>query len=111
MNSHNDYEHEGKQGQLSKEFMDLLTARAEKIRAAKGSEITGGKEGELILEEWQRHGIYIRHLPDDEQGILRISIGGGNTPVPLNYLVFRGSHSKCVDLLRKALLALADGPK
>lgn len=95
----------------AKEFMDRLRQRADEVVARKASEITAGKAGEPILEEWQRHGVHVRHLPEDEQGILRISIGGGQTPVPLNYCVFRGNHSKVVDLLRKALLALSDGPK
>ena len=80
------------------------------VSAQIATKITSG-DGETILVEWERRGVHVRQLPDDEQGILRISIGGGNeTPVPLNYCVFRGKHSKIVDLLRKALIALQEGP-
>ena len=102
MQTSRDYDHD------AGEFIDKLKARAEQMAAAGQSKITGGKPGEQRLEEWQAHGVHVRHLPDDEQGILRISVGGGETPVPLNYLVFRGAHSKCVQLLRNALLALED---
>jgi len=62
--------------------------------------------GDPPLQEWQSNNVHVKQLPDDEQGILRISVGGGQTPVPLDYLVFRGSHGACVDLLRKALKAM-----
>ena len=47
---------------------------------------------------------------DDEQGILRISIGGCDTAVGLNYCVIRGDLGQCIDLLEKALVALRDAP-
>ena len=87
-------------------FLRELEQRASKIKMLGQSKITGGADGEEVLAEWKANGVGIRQLPPDEQGILRISIGGGNTPVPLNYCVFRGSHAACVDLLRKALKAL-----
>jgi hypothetical protein len=91
--------------------MDRLEERASDDFLAGRSKITGGLKNEEIICEWQARGVHVRQLPDDEQGILRISVGGGNeTPVPLNYLVFRGKHSQCVDLLRKALVALQEGP-
>ena len=89
-------------------FMDRLKERAAEDEPL--SQITAGKEGEPTLAKWNYGGVSIRQLPPDEQGILRISIGGGETPVPLNYLVFRGSHGACVDLLRKSLAALEAGP-
>lgn len=93
-------------------FMGRLAERAEEIRSQGRSQITGGREGEEPITQWKRRGIHVAQLPDDEQGILRISIGGGSdTPVELNYLTFRGKHSKCVDLLRKALVALQEGPE
>ena len=92
----------------AREFMSNLQRRAHQMVSSGKSQITAGKPGEVIIEEWQSHGVHVRHLPDDEQGILRISVGGGETPVPLNYLVFRGAHGKCVQLLRNALLALED---
>lgn len=105
MQSHNDGD-----GKLRPEFMERLQKRAEAMASKGQSQIAGGKPEEPILEEWQTYGVHVRHLPNDEQGILRISIGGGDPPVPLDYLVFRGSHVQCVDLLRKALRALEEGP-
>ncbi len=88
------------------EFMRRLTQRADGMVRDKQSEITAGTEGEEPLAEWKHKGVGVRHMPDDEQGILRISIGGGDTPVPLNYCVFRGSVGPCIDLLEKAIAAL-----
>lgn len=92
-------------------WLRSLEAKADRVRQEKGSQITGGKPGESPLAEWEANGVGVRQLPPDEHGILRISIGGGETPVPLNYLVFRGDHGACVDLLRKALVALELGPR
>ncbi|KKN80794.1 hypothetical protein LCGC14_0326000 [marine sediment metagenome] len=92
-----------------RDWLRSLAAKAEQMCVAGESKITAGKEGEPVLGEWKTNGIDVRHLPPDEHGILRISIGGGETPVPLNYCVFRGDHSACVDLLRKALAALERG--
>lgn len=95
-----------------REFMDQLQARADRAVQAGASTITGGIDGEPVLNQWKRRGVEVRELPADEQGILRISVGGGeDTPVQLNYCVFRGNHGKCVDLLRKALIALQEGPQ
>jgi len=93
-----------------REWLDSLTEKADRMTAAKQSEITAGKSEETVLAEWKAHGIGVRHLPPDEHGILRISIGGGETPVPLNYCVFRGDPGACVDLLRNALAAMEEGP-
>lgn len=99
MDTHIDSQH-------TRDWFEKLKAAADKNRAEGKSRITGGRDGEEILSQWDHGGVSVRHLPDDEHGILRISIGGGQTPVPLNYLVFRGDHTQCVDLLRKALAAL-----
>ena len=88
------------------EFMERLRGRADGMVRDKRSEITAGKEGEAPIAEWKFNGVSVRRLPRDEQDIIRISIGGGETPVSLNYCVFRGDHGACVDLLRKALAAL-----
>jgi hypothetical protein len=93
-----------------REWLDSLTEKADRMKAAGQSEITAGKTDEPTLAEWKAHGVNVEELPPDEHGILRISIGGGEIPVPLNYCVFRGDHGACVDLLRKALAALERGP-
>lgn len=48
----------------------------------------------------------------DEQGILRISVGGGDhLPVTLNYCTIRGSVGDCIKMLEMALDALRDSPE
>lgn len=106
MQTHRDSDAES----LRNEWLENLKQDADLCRLQGKSLITGGKEDEPVLNEWKRKGVHVRQLPDDEHGILRISVGGGETPVPLNYLVFRGNHTRCVDLLRKALIALQEGP-
>ncbi len=91
-------------------WLRSLEGKADRIKAEGRSQITGGKPGEECLAAWDSQSVGVRQLPPDEHGILRISIGGGQTPVPLNYCVFRGDHGACVDLLRKALAALEAGP-
>ncbi len=91
-------------------FMDRLHARAESMVKNKESEITAGKEGEVELASWRHKRFHVRHMPNDEQGILRISCGGGETPLPMNYLVFRGSVGRCIQLLEGALAAIKKAP-
>jgi hypothetical protein len=94
---------------FSRRWFESLKERAEESKASGKGKITAGEDGESTLNQWKAKGVHVRQLPPDEHGILRISVGGGETPVPLNYLVFRGDHSRCVDLLRKALKALEAG--
>src|SRR6185369_18079838 len=90
-------------------FMRRLRERADQVSAARGSEITAGKPGEKPPAEWFANGVNVKRLPDDEQGILRISIGGGDlTPERMNYCVFRGDREACMKLLRAALIALGN---
>lgn len=88
------------------EFMKRLRERAAQMKRDKASEITAGAAGEKPLAEWKSNGVGVRHMRPDEQGILRISIGGGDTPVPMNYCVFRGELGECIDLLERAVKAL-----
>lgn len=91
-------------------FMDRLRERAGQAIEAKASMIASGMPGERPMRDWQANGVHVTEMPADEQGILRISIGGGPcTPVQLNYCTFRGDHGQCVGLLRKALKALEGG--
>lgn len=101
------------QRELTKEeFLDRLAARADRMREAKQSTITAGTEDEPLLAQWKAHGMTVNIRPDDPQGILRISVGGGSkTPVPLNYCVVRGDISACIDLLERAIRALKAGPE
>lgn len=89
-------------------FIDSLRVKAERLQREEKSSLTGGRPGETILGEWSSGGVTVRQLPADEHGVLRISIGGGpQTPVPLDYCVFRGERQQCVDLLRRALGAIS----
>ena len=94
-----------------REWLKSLEEKADRMQAAGESKITGGDEGEQSLAEWKGKGVFVRHMPPDEHGLLRISIGGGDeSPIQLNYCVFRGNRGHCIDLLRKALKAMLDGP-
>jgi hypothetical protein len=104
MDTHQDSSH------VSQEFMRRLQGRASEMVERGESQITGGKPGEQPLAEWDYAGVGVRHMPEDEQGIIRISIGGGDTPVPLDYCVIRGDIGKCIDLLRRAERALRKAP-
>lgn len=109
MQTHDDYDFAfpPKRGQIAEQFMRELEGRAQLIKAAERSQIASGFDGERVLDKWEANGVQVVQRPDDIQGILRISIGGGEQlPVSLNYLTFRGDRGKCVDLLRKALAAL-----
>jgi len=93
-------------------FLAHLQARAELSKSLGRAEITAGAPEEEPLETWKDGTFHVRQLPNDQQGILRISIGGGDhLPVQLNYAVFRGDHEACVTLLERALEALRARPK
>jgi len=104
MQSHEDYD--GIRG-----WLDSLRDKADRMQAAGLSSIAGGKPEEEVLAEWKSHKVSVRHLPDDEHGILRISIGESEEPLPLAYCTFRGAHNACCNLLRKALAAMERGPR
>jgi hypothetical protein len=90
--------------------MDRLQRRADAMVDLKQSIITAGKDGEVPLKEWSACGVGVKQLPNDEQGILRISIGGGDhLPVNADYCVYRGDRQACIELLEKSLEALRLG--
>lgn len=93
------------------EFMKSLEAKANKMVQNGLSQITVGGPSENIMHEWESDGVLVRQMPPDEHAILRISIGGGGgTPVPCDYVVYRGNRFDCMALLKKALSALECGP-
>ena len=94
-------------------FIAELQRRAEIAEKAKASTITAGDEGEQAICKWKAsNGVHGKRLPDDPQGILRISVGGGDhLPVTMNYVVVRGSVGQCIELLEKALVALRECPE
>ena len=96
------------------EFMRLLTEKANRMMQEKQSTITAGKSDEQPLAEWKCHanGMWVRHMPDDEHGVLRISVGGGkHLPVTLNYCTIRGTVGQCIDMLEMAIVALRECPE
>ena len=94
-------------------FMDQLRKRADESKERGDGRITAGAPGEKPICQWTaENGLYCKHMPPDPQGILRISIGGGeHLPVTLNYLTVRGPVGECIALLEKALAALRECPE
>ncbi len=113
MQTHYDESHRRFMNEQMERFTEELSQRAQKAKQATASVITAGEEGEQELEAWKAsNGVHCRHLPDDPQGILRISIGGGDhLPVTMNYAVVRGKVGQCIALLEKALEALRECPE
>lgn len=110
MDSHFDPDHRTRTHKRS-EFLKELEIRADTIRSLGKSRITGGADDEPVLSRWESCGIGVIQRQNDGQGILRISIGGGeDLPVNVNYLVFRGDRADCIKLLKRALTALEVGP-
>ena len=103
----------GNEGHLRSRFMEELTKRAEIGKQSGNASITAGEEGEAEPGRWKAsNGMHVIHRPDDSQGILRISIGGGgDTPVPLDYCTIRGGVGKCIALLEAAIVALRESPE
>lgn len=92
------------------QFMEQLGRRAKIAKKAKTARITVGDAGEPVLDEWDAYTVHVVQRPPDPQGILRISVGGGEfMPVDLNYCVFRGDRTQCAFLLEKAAKALREG--
>lgn len=98
---------------LRSRFLEELRNRAEVGKTLGTASITAGAEGEPVLAKWKaKNGMHVVHRPDDPQGILRISIGGGgDTPVPLDYCTIRGGVGKCIELLETAIAALRESPE
>ena len=107
MQTHEDMNHD-----IRKTFLDELRRRAEIGEKSGKASITAGSEGETVLARWKAsNGMEVAHRPDDPQGIVRISVGGGSdTPVKLNYCTIRGSVGQCIDLLQQAIDALKEAP-
>ena len=102
MATHDDYSHRPEA--FSGLDMGRLYERANDMLRNRASEITAGKPGEKPLGQWDSNGVHVTQMPDDEQGILRVSIGGGIEG--MNYCVFRGKLRHCVELLEQSLVAL-----
>lgn len=89
-----------------REWHDSLKRKAAAMQELGLSQITGGGSGEPVLAHWTHDGMGVQRRPDDEHGIVRISIGGGSVELDGSYLVFRGSPITCRALLSQAIEAL-----
>jgi len=97
--------------QYIEEFLERLYRRATSAKVNKTSQITTGTPDEEPLAIWKANGVYCQHLPDDEQGIARISIGGGDgLPVSVDYCNIRGGVGRCIELMERAITALKESP-
>lgn len=88
-----------------------LKRRAQLAQTHGGGVIAGGEPGEPVLQRWELDGMQCVVRPNDPQGILRISIGGGpELPGGMGYCTIRGDKQQCIELLTRALQALQAGP-
>lgn len=70
--------HDNSNHGLREEFLNALRGKADKMGAKGTSSITAGELNEEPICEWKgSNGVHCRKMPDDEHGVLRISIGGG----------------------------------
>jgi len=115
MGSHRDDDHE-----MRKVFSDLLDTksidalmaerrsslikRAEEMTLRRENEITAGAIGEDVLYEGHHKGVFVRRLPDDPNGVVRISLGCAQEEGSA-YLVVRGNPLGISRLLDKAVSA------
>ncbi len=85
-----------------------LQERAEQMVRDKASEITAGKPGEITLRSYEAtNGVHVKQLPEDEQKIFRVSIGGHEIE-SISYCVYRGDPGKCAELLDNAAKAIRE---
>jgi len=101
MGSHSDLDHR------RDDFVKELRLRAEIM-----SDLSMNREqSEKPLAEWKHGTMRCQVRPNDRQGIVRISIGGGDElPVSVEYCNVRGDMAECVKLLARALAALQARP-
>lgn len=85
-----------------------LQERAEQMVREKASQITAGKPGEIVLRSYEAtNGVDVTQLPEDEQDIYRISVGGHDSE-NIAYCVYRGDPGKCAALLDNAAKAIRE---
>lgn len=98
MASHQDTDH----GQFNETLKDLQR-RAEIMKDLGKNTIQQGKP----IRRWRHESIVVEELDEDMNGVLRVSIGGGEDfPPGADYCRFRGDQSKCIRLLERALKAM-----
>lgn len=95
---------------LPPHFWSRLKGRADRAMRGDMSGIAGGLPDESVLAEWRYKTLSIVERPEDEQKIVRISVGGGVPGADISYCVFRGDRTQCAHLLETAAAALRAGP-
>jgi len=106
MGSHSDFDHSLESRR--RDFLKELGLRAELMADLGMNAEQRGKP----LASWTHDGMRCQLLQDDRQGILRISIGGGDDlPVLGDYCNFRGDVGKCIRLLERTIDALRHCPE
>lgn len=101
MQSHDDRSHDPLRG-----IPKGLIEKAQQMMAEGRSRITAGASDESVLFKAEHDGMLIRQLPEDEHGVLRISIGRAPAIEKSSYLVYRGDRAKILGLLERAVGAL-----
>ena len=107
MESHRDVMHR----QLDAEWLKSLESKANEIKAAKGSTITAGDDGEVPLMEYQaKNDVHVRRLPEDKATASSGSVLAVARTCRSSATIWcsEGTQSKH-STLRKALAALEEG--
>lgn len=95
--SHSDVDH------TSKILEEMFGRKAAEMTRRGENLITAGRPSEQPLMQRHERGFLIRHMPDDDMGCLRISIGESPDIEGSAYLVFRGNREQVLTLLTRAL--------
>lgn len=97
MGSHQDLDHDERS-----RVIDELRCKAEVLSDLGRNRVTNDK----VLEQWNHDGIRVQMLPEDRNGVLRISIGGHPGIERSEYCNFRGDQQQCIRLLERCLQAM-----
>lgn len=115
MQTHRDEDH--RPPRLSRHELNRSTAEAIEERARHmlengESAITAGEPGERAIAETLKFCTFVRRMPDDPNGVLRVSVGMASaifSDPEARYVVIRGDPAACADLLDRAARALRAG--
>ena len=87
------------------ELLESLRGKADAMTEERSNKITAGDDDERPIRSWKHGSMSIRQMPDDEHGVLRISVGGN---VGYGYCTFRGPRKACAKILQQALAAIRE---
>lgn len=99
MGSHMDRDHREEDQST---VLERLRLKAELMTELNKNTVTRDR----VVEEWKYDGIRVQMLPDDPDGVLRISIGGHPEFEHSEYCNFRGDQGRCIALLERCLAAM-----